>query len=134
LLKKISDLTKKNLAEERKDPTSPFHHNSLDYFTNPEFSIFYGADVLIVICGKSNKSLISADCWLAAENLMLAACYAGIGSCVIGLAIAALNSKEMRSELKIPNNFTVFAPIILGYPKGSTPNSSRKKPEIFFRK
>ena len=134
LLKKISDFAKKILTKERENPASPFHHDSLDYFTNPEFSIFYGADALIVICGKSDKSFISADCWLAAENLMLAACYAEIGSCVVGLAVEALNSKEMRAEFKIPNNFTVFAPIILGYPSGNIANSSRQNPKIIFRK
>lgn len=134
LLKLISDCAKELLAEERKNPASPFHHESLDYLTDPQFNIFYNADTLVVICGKSDKPFISADCWLAAENLMLAACHLGIGSCVIGLAVEALNSKKIRNELKIPNHLTAFAPVILGYPKGKIPASSRKKPEIIFRK
>lgn len=134
LLKLISDHAKKLLTEERKNPASPFHHESLDYFADPEFNIFYGADTLIVIYGKSDRPFIAADCWLAAENLMLAACHIGIGSCVIGLAVETLNSKELRDELKIPNNLTAFAPIILGYPSGEIAATSRKKPEIIFRK
>ena len=134
LLKRISDHAKKLLAEERKNPASPFHHESLDYFTNPAFNIFYGADALVIIFGKSDRPFISADCWLAAENLMLAACHMGIGSCVVGLAVEALNSKELRNELEIPDNLTAFAPIILGYPSEELPAKSRKKPNVIFKK
>jgi len=134
LLKKISDSAKKLLAEERKNPASPFHHESLNYFTDPKFNIFYNADALVIIYGKSDKPFISADCWLAAENLMLAAYCLGIGSCVIGLAVEALNSEELRKELNIPDDLTAFAPIILGYPQGEIPATSRKKPTIIFRK
>jgi nitroreductase len=134
LLKKISDKAKKLLQQERKNQSSPFHGKSLDYFTDPKFNIFYGADALIVIYGKSDKPLINADCWLAAENLMLAACYLGLGSCVIGLAVEALNSLEIKKELNIPDDLTAFAPIILGYPSGETINSSRKKAEIIFKR
>lgn len=42
-----------------------------------------------------------ADCWLAAENLMLSACALGLGTCCIGSAIPALNSPEAKSELGI---------------------------------
>ena len=134
LLKQISDKAKKLLEIERKNSASPFHDKSLDYFTNPEFNIFYDADALVVICGKSDKPFISADCWLAAENLMLTACYIGIGSCVIGLAIEALNSKELKEKLNIPDDTTAFSPIILGYSNDKILTSSRKKPEIIFRR
>lgn len=134
LLKEISDNAKKLLARERKNPSSPFHDKSLDYFTNPEFNIFYNADALIVIYGKSDKPFINADCWLAAENLMLAACYMGLGSCVIGLAVEALNSRELKEKLQIPDDLTAFAPIILGYPSGELPEASRKKPKVIFKK
>jgi nitroreductase len=134
LLKRISDSAKKLLAKERADQTSPLHHRSMDYLTSPKFNIFYNADALVIICGESEKPFIEADCWLAAENLMLAACNVGIGSCVIGLAVKILNSEEWKKELKIAENVTVFAPIILGYPDGETPATSRKKPNVTFRK
>jgi hypothetical protein len=44
-----------------------------------------------------------ADCWLAPENLMLAACAKGLGACVIGLAVSALSTPEWKAELKIPD-------------------------------
>ena len=71
-----------------------------------------------------------ADCWLAAENLLLAACAQGLGTCVIGFAVSALNTPEWKSELKIPAEMTAIAPMIVGVPAGVTPPVPRKPPEI----
>jgi len=35
---------------------------------NPEFSIFYDASTLIVICARPMGPFVAADCWLAAET------------------------------------------------------------------
>lgn len=133
LLRRISDCAKKLLIQEKQNTASPFEDKFLDHFTRPDFNIFYNADALVVIYGKSDRPFINADCWLAAENIMLAACYMGLGSCVIGLAVEALNSKDLKEELKIPDNLTAFAPIILGYPNGEVPLVTRKKPNIIVK-
>jgi nitroreductase len=75
-------------------------------------------------------AFVVSDCWLAAENLMLAACAKGLGTCVIGLAVTALNTSEWKQELGIPADMTAFAPIIVGVPAGETPLVPRKPPEI----
>jgi nitroreductase len=71
-----------------------------------------------------------ADCWLAAENLLLAAYAQGLGTCVIGFAVSALNTPEWKAELKIPSEMTAIAPMIVGVPAGVTPPVPRKPPEI----
>ena len=73
---------------------------------------------------------VAADCWLAAENLMLAACARGLGTCVIGFAVSALNTPEWKTELKIPVEMNAIAPIIVGVPVGETALVPRKQPEI----
>jgi hypothetical protein len=40
---------------------------------DPAFNIFYDAGSLIVVCCKARGRFVDADCWLAAENVMLAA-------------------------------------------------------------
>jgi len=100
----------------------------------PEFHAFHGAGTLILICGQFTGPFVEADCWLAAENLMLAACTMGLGTCVIGFAVEALNTAEWKGELKIPSEMTVIAPIIVGVPAGETAATSRKPPEILFWK
>ena len=93
-------------------------------------SIFHDAPTLIVICAKPKGRFVEADCWLAAENLMLAACEVGLGSCPIGFAIPLLNTREAKDELRFPSASVVVAPILLGYPAGPSPSVSRTAPSI----
>lgn len=97
---------------------------------DPNFSIFYDASTLIVICAKPLGPFVAADCWLAAQTLMLAACALGLGTCCIGLAVPTLNTPEAKADLGIPADVTAVAPIILGVPAGSTPGVPRRDPEI----
>jgi nitroreductase len=102
----------------------------LDAFAQPDFNVFYDAGTLIVICGKPMGPFVVADCWLAAENLMLAAHALGLGSCVIGSAVAALNAPDVKKELGIPADSTAFAPLIVGTPQGDWPATARKPAQI----
>ncbi|HSF70908.1 MAG TPA: nitroreductase family protein, partial [Methylotenera sp.] len=85
---------------------------------------------LILICGKTAAPSYAADCWLAAENLMLAACAMGLGTCVIGSALSALNTPETKIKLNIPENFSAVAPIVVGYPDDEITHVLRKNPLI----
>ena len=97
---------------------------------NPEFSVFYDAGTLIVICAKPLGPFVTADCWLAAGNLMLAASAMGLGTCCIGSAVGALNTPEIKNELNIPADVVAVAPIVVGRPRDAAASDSRKSPEI----
>jgi len=97
---------------------------------DPGFNIFYNARTLIVVCGKPMGSFVTADCWLAAENLMLAATSLKLASCCIGFAIPMLNTPGVKSELNIPAEVSAVAAIIVGFPTGTTPPVPRRAPEI----
>jgi nitroreductase len=125
-LKRYSDRAKALLARDL--PRGGDH--LAEMIADPEFNIFYDAPTLIVICGKPMGQWVTADCWLAAENLMLAACAMGLGTCCIGLALPVLNTAEVREELGIPREVTPVAPIILGIPSGPVPPVGRKPPEV----
>jgi hypothetical protein len=58
----------------------------------------------------------------------------GLGTCPIGLAVAALNSPQWKKELGAPAELTAIAPIIVGKPVGATPPMPRKPPEILYWK
>jgi nitroreductase len=130
LLNRLSDSTKENVRNEAQGSDSPHAKHSLDLVNKPDFHVFYNAGTLIIIYSKFQGSFVVADCWLAAENLMLAACAKGLGTCVIGFAVSALNTPEWKAELKIPVEMTAIAPIILGVPAGETPAVPRKQPEV----
>jgi len=87
-----------------------------DRLNDPQFDIFHGAGTLVVICARGTEWWETAGCWMAAENLMLAAAALGLGTCCIGAAVDALNTAEMRRELAIPPNLTAVAPIVVGVP------------------
>ncbi len=97
---------------------------------DPEFNIFYDAGTLVVICARPANEFVAADCWLAAENLMLAACADGLGTCCIGFSVPVLNSPEGKSWVGIPADVQAFAPIIVGVPRGDMGPSPRKAPVV----
>lgn len=105
-------------------------HDHPAMLDDPAFNIFYDAGTLIVICRRQGGPFADADCWLAAENLMLAAAAKGLGTCCIGFAVSVLNTAEVKRELHIPAEGAAVAPIILGYARGSVPEVPRKAPEI----
>ena len=129
-LKHLSDKAKPLFAHEAQRTHLDHGGHGLDIFASPDFNIFYNAGTLIVICGPSGEHFSVADCWLAAGNLMIAACASGLGTCVIGSSVAALNLPDVKAELGIPAALSAIAPIIVGVPSGETPPTSRKEPRI----
>jgi nitroreductase len=97
---------------------------------DPGFNIFYDAGTLVVICAAPKNEFVAADCWLAAENLMLAACAAGMGTCCIGFAVPVLNAPDVKTELGIPADVRAIVPIIVGVPRGEALPVPRKAPVI----
>jgi len=117
LLQRYSDLTKAQLCASPRNAAFPAVRALLN---SQSFDVFYGAGTLIVICGKADNEYAEADCWLAAENLMLTACDLGFGTCPVGSAISCLNSETVRRELDIPRDVDAIAPIVVGYPEESS--------------
>lgn len=132
ILNRLSDDAKELVLNEAKNSDSPHAKHSLDLVNKKDFHVFYNAGTLIVICSKFQGQFVVADCWLAAENLMLAACAMGLASCVIGFSVSALNTPKWKAALGIPAEMMAIAPIIVGLPAGKTTSVSRKQPEILF--
>lgn len=98
---------------------------------DPALRLFYGGPMLVVVCAIACERQASEDCCLAAQNLMLAAHAAHLGSCWIGLARPWLTLPEVKAELGLPGGWMPVAPIILGHPAAATPPPpSRERPRI----
>ena len=130
IMQRVSDRAKSLIAADASRAQHDRGGHAHDVFAKPEFNIFYGADTLIIICAKLTGPFVVADCWLAAENLLLAACAMGLGSCVIGSAAVALNRPEVKAELGIPTDVTAIAPIIVGVAAEDGLPTARKDPQI----
>ncbi|MBS0387940.1 MAG: nitroreductase family protein [Proteobacteria bacterium] len=105
-----------------------------EVFSKPDFSIFYNAGTLLVICADAGNPFGAADCWLAAENLMLKAHAMRLGTCVIGSAVSALNEPDIKAELGIPASHAAVAPIIVGTPVHEGSPTARRDPEVLARR
>lgn len=102
----------------------------LRLLASPDFHIFYHAPAVAVISGPAGNEWTAINCALAAQNLMLTAYEAGIGSCWIGFAQAWLNTPEGRERIGLSDDQDIVAPIALGYAKGAPHPVERKAPQI----
>jgi nitroreductase len=130
LLTLVSDRAKR-LLKARSGPHGALH-DALHGVGND--NLFYDAGTLIIICAKPMGPFVDADCWLAAENLMLAATALGLGSCCIGSAVPALLDADIKAELRIPVGLRAVVPIVVGIPAGDVSPSRRREPEILYWK
>ena len=117
VLAEISRQSKAHMLRTSPAALASPHFNAI--LNNPDFNIFYHAPALIVISAPDGPWIVE-DCALAAENLMLAACAAGLGTCWIGFAQGWLASREGKSMLKLADSVVPVAPIIVGHPKRGT--------------
>jgi nitroreductase len=130
VLNRISDNTKKLMQSGFETNKIKAHSLAQENFLVSEFNVFYNAPTLVIICAKPVGEFVDSDCWLAAQNLMLAACAKKIGSCIIGMAVSILNTPKWKDELGIPNDMTAYVPIILGIPNKETAIKPRKPVNI----
>jgi nitroreductase len=107
---------------------SPRHFR--DHLSDPDFHIFYHAPVLVLISAVSAGPWTVEDCALAAQNLMLAAYAAGLGSCWIGFAQSFLGTAAGRDALSLPSTHVPVAPIIVGHPQAPAAPVPRQRPDI----
>jgi nitroreductase len=111
-------------------PAGLLSHHVDTVLHEANFDIFYGAPALVLICSTTDHPWAVENCALAAENLMLAAHAAGLGTCWIGFAQAWLRSAEGKAFLNIPSEIRPVAPIIVGHPAGTASVVPRKPAEI----
>ncbi|HSH13909.1 MAG TPA: nitroreductase family protein [Desulfurivibrionaceae bacterium] len=98
--------------------------------------LFHGATAAIVVGSESGASCPAEDALLATQNILLTAHALGLGSCLIGFAVAALEREPtLKDGLQIPPGEKVHAVIALGWPAESYQRlSGRKEPVIRYVK
>jgi nitroreductase len=132
MITRLSDRAKKlwlDGLEKVGESSDPQVQRLANVMQRPEFNVFYGAQVLILIFGASRASshqgaseaefeniMLIDGCAAAAENMMLAARSLGIGSCWIGFGMPLDSDQEIRQELNVPDGYRLMAPLIFGYP------------------
>ena len=79
--------------------------------------LFHGSTAAMIIGSKPGASCPAEDALLATQNILLAAHSMGLGSCLIGFAVAAMKKDHsIKRSAGIPAEEEVHAVIALGYP------------------
>jgi nitroreductase/NAD-dependent dihydropyrimidine dehydrogenase PreA subunit len=97
--------------------------------------LFHGAPAVILIGSVPGATCPKEDALLAAGNILLGAHTMGLGTCLIGYAVAAMGEdRSIQKKLGIPESETIHAAVALGYPDETYQRiTGRKTPEIRFR-
>lgn len=112
--------------------TNPFLASYKNTLENPNFDIFYNCPLLLLVCMKPGG--IETNACLAAQNIMLAAHNLGLGSCWIGFCHAFLNIPKNKEKFGIPSDYSIVAPLIIGYPAAEAHPVQKNEAEIIFWK
>jgi len=129
MIKRISDESKKNLLTRIANNPNDYAKKYLRMLENEAFNVFYNAPCLVMILGECYLKNLKVDCALAASYFMMAATARGLGTCWVNFG-TEIYDPVMVNELGIPDNCTIVAPIILGYPKKIPAPPTRKTPDI----
>jgi nitroreductase len=140
-MKKLSDKAKDFWIEQAKTnpevikaaETDPLFKNLLNMMSKPDFSIFYNAPVMIMVLARSDAMFPQIDCSLAAENMMIAARSLDIGSCWIGLAMPLGNNRKLLTEVGVPSEYNLVAPLIFGYPTKMDQPATPRNEDVFIK-
>jgi nitroreductase/NAD-dependent dihydropyrimidine dehydrogenase PreA subunit len=105
-----------------------------DWKTNGRDFLFWHAPAVIVIATAPGASCPKEDALMAAQNLILGAHAMGLGTCMIGYAVAAMNREPaIQASLGIPPGETVQAVIAAGWPDETYHRLTGRRPPVVRR-
>jgi len=91
--------------------------------------LFHGAPAAIIVGSRPGASCPTEDALLATQNILLAAHTMGLGSCLIGFAVAAMTkAPNIQYALGIPEDEAIHAVITLGHPAEPYQRLTGRKP------
>lgn len=93
--------------------------------------LFHGAPAVIIAGSKTEASCPAEDALLATQNILLGAHSLGLGTCLIGFAVKAMNKdRKIATFVGIPDDEEAYAVIAVGYPDEKYRRVAGRKPVI----
>jgi nitroreductase/NAD-dependent dihydropyrimidine dehydrogenase PreA subunit len=91
--------------------------------------LFHGAGAAIIVATRPDSSCPGEDALLATQNMLLAAHAMGLGTCLVGFAVAAMQrDRRIGARFGIPTEETVRAAIVTGFPDEVYQRPAGRKP------
>lgn len=79
--------------------------------------LFHDAPAVILVGGRSGAACPQEDALLAVQNMLLGAHAMGLGTCLIGFVVAAIQrASSLKDFLNIPRDESIYATIAVGFP------------------
>jgi nitroreductase/NAD-dependent dihydropyrimidine dehydrogenase PreA subunit len=79
--------------------------------------LFHGATAVIVVGSRNDATCPAEDALLATQNILLGAHAMGLGTCLIGYVIEAMQrDRRINRSIGLPDDETPYAVVALGYP------------------
>jgi nitroreductase/Pyruvate/2-oxoacid:ferredoxin oxidoreductase delta subunit len=79
--------------------------------------LFHGAPAVIIVGSRPGASCPGEDALLASQNMLLAAHCMGLGTCLVGFAVTALQQEpKIKLRLGVPADERIYAVVAIGYP------------------
>lgn len=101
---------------------------------NKDFDIFYNAPTVIIVSGENSPVDTRYDCCAAIQNLLLAAESMDLGSCWVGFVAYHFMDEKCyitKNYLDIPERYTPYFAVTIGYKEDSTKERGDRRNEIF---
>lgn len=133
----ITVIEDEKVMDEIRSATVSFMKNAEEEFLRKAaeqegFDPLYGAPVFIVLSsegGNDPAGFNVENVSLAAENMILEAAAAGLGTCFVMGPVIPLQNAEMEKKLGLPKGYVPLAGVVLGYPKEALQENRRKIPD-----
>jgi nitroreductase/NAD-dependent dihydropyrimidine dehydrogenase PreA subunit len=94
-----------------------------------EDRLFHGAPAALIVSSRPGASCPAEDALLATQNILLGAHSMGLGTCLIGFAVAAMKQDpKIKKTVGIPADETVHSVITVGYSEETYRVVTRRKP------
>jgi nitroreductase len=93
----------------------------------PGHTPFYDAPSLVIVSAPEHSKYNRENAACAIENLLLAACSFGLGSCYICSVLPGLRDEDVRKKLRIPAGYVPFGCVSLGYPAQEAPEPKSRR-------
>ncbi len=97
---------------------------------------FYSAPTVLTLFASKDMRFSTADCCVAAENMMLAAHSLGIGSCMVGRAedtFASERGRQVQAAWGIGEGYEAKMHVLLGYPVSTQATAKPRKERRIIR-
>jgi len=91
---------------------------------------FYSAPTVLTLFARKDIYNLTGDCFVAAENMVIAAQSIGIGSCIVGrssMTFATERGREIQTAWGISDEFEARIHVVFGYPLDETPPKAKPR-------